>query len=71
VSGASADHYVGFAGLELTVPVARRWGIGAYLSSHDRTSQYSDKPDERRVFPEFRMFITWTSAYRPGAVLSR
>jgi hypothetical protein len=71
VSGASADHYVGFAGLELTVPVARRWGIGAYVSSYDRTSQYSDQPDERRVFPEFRLFVTWTSTYRPGAVLSR
>ena len=67
VSGASADHIVNISGLEITVPIA--WGLGVALHSeyYTRTSRYSDKPDEMREFPEARIYLTWTSASRPGA----
>jgi hypothetical protein len=65
VSGASADHVANFSGLEITVPIA--WGLGAGLHSeyYLRESRYSDRPAERRDFPEARIFVSWTTARLP------
>lgn len=62
VSGASADHFIGLSGLELTVPIARNVGVGAFLTGYARASRYSDAPNDDRDLPEAWLFITWTSA---------
>jgi hypothetical protein len=64
VSGASADHYIGFGGFELAVPIARGVGIGVHATHFSRASQYSDRPDETRDFPELRLLVNWTTAAR-------
>jgi len=69
VSGAAADHYVAFTGFETTVGVARGVGLGLCLSTYARTSRYTDKGADNRQFPELRLFVTWTAARQPGAVL--
>jgi hypothetical protein len=65
VSGASADHFVGLSGLEINVPIAWGFGVGLHSEYYERESRYSDKPDERRDFPEARVFVSWTSARLP------
>ena len=62
VSGAQADHYVAFTGLEGTLTIARGMGLGLCLSTYARASRYTDKPSDNREFPELRVFFTWTSA---------
>jgi hypothetical protein len=62
VSGAEADHFVGFGGLELTIPVAYHLSLGVHSGYYRRRSRYSDKPDETREFPELRLFLVWTGA---------
>jgi hypothetical protein len=68
VSGAQADHYVAFTGLEGTLTLARGMGLGVCLSTYARASRYTDKPPENRSFPELRVFFTWTTA-REAAVV--
>jgi len=60
VSGASADHYVEASGLELTLPVTRRFGLTAQGIDYGRLSRYSDRPDQERQFPEVRVLLSWT-----------
>jgi hypothetical protein len=62
VSGAEADHFVGFGGLELTIPVAYNLSLGLHSGYYRRESRYSDKPSETREFPELRLFLVWTSS---------
>jgi hypothetical protein len=64
VSGAEADHVVGFGGLEVTVPLVYDLGVGFHTAYYRRRSRYSDQPEEAREFPEVRLFLTWT-AFRP------
>ncbi|HEX9705056.1 MAG TPA: DUF3943 domain-containing protein [Gemmatimonadales bacterium] len=71
VSGASADHYIGFGGVELTVPIVRRLGLGVHATHFSRASQYSDRPDDARDFPELRLLLNWTAASRPAAAQTR
>lgn len=66
VSGASADHYVLFTGLEGTLGIGRGMGLGLCLSTYARSSRYTDKGPDDRKFPELRMFVTWTAARGPG-----
>lgn len=60
VSGATADHLAHFGGFEFTVPVARDFGIGIHTGYFNRLSRYSDRPDQRREYPEVRLISTWT-----------
>lgn len=60
VSGAPADHTILFTGLDVTVPITRRLGIGAYLSGARRRSYYMDLPTDRRSYLESRVYLTWT-----------
>lgn len=64
VSGAEADHVVGFGGLEVTIPVAYNLGIGFHTAYYRRRSRYSDQPEDMREFPEVRLYLAWT-AFRP------
>jgi len=70
VSGATADHYVGFGGLEATLPIRGGAGIGATIGYFSRLSRYSDKAAESREFPEARVFLTWTASVHPRPVMS-
>ena len=67
VSGASADHYIGFGGLEMTLPVpwVRGMGVGLHATHFARRSVYSDGPDETRDYPELRLVMNWTAAAFP------
>lgn len=67
VSGAAADHYVGFGGVELAVPLVGHLGLGVHATHFSRASQYSDRPDDARDFPELRFLLNWTAAARPTA----
>lgn len=62
VSGAPADHTVLFSGLDLSIPLTSRLGIGAYLSGDRRESDYSDSPRDSRSYLETRVYLTWTFA---------
>jgi len=66
VSGASADHNVSFGGLEFTIPVALDLSLALQGRYYNRVSRYSDRPDERREFPEFSVLLVWTDASLPG-----
>lgn len=62
VSGAPADHTIGFTGFDLTIPVTSRLGIGAYLSGDGRRSYYTDLPKSIRSYRETRIYVTYTFA---------
>jgi hypothetical protein len=63
LSGASADHVIGFGGLEITVPITRHGlGVAAHFTHFSRTSRYSDRPRDRRDYPEARLLVVWTKA---------
>ncbi len=64
VSGAKADHVVGFGGTELDLPVARGLGIGLHTLVYTRRSRYSDRPVESRDIPEIRLLLNWTQSVR-------
>lgn len=65
VSGATADHFVGFVGLEVSVPIAYGMGVAVHATHFSRLSRYSDRPDDTRDFPEVRLLLTWTAVGRP------
>jgi hypothetical protein len=60
VSGASADHLIVFGGAELTIPIARGFGVSVHATNFNRVSHYSDRPDDRRDYPELRILAAWT-----------
>lgn len=62
VSGASADHFLGFGGFELNAPLGSTIGLGIHHTTFLRRSVNSDRPDDVRRFPELRIFLTWTEA---------
>ena len=62
VSGAPADHTVLFSGLDVTIPVSGRMGVGAYVSAANRNSNYSDLPDEQHSYFEARVYVSWRLA---------
>jgi hypothetical protein len=64
VSGARADHTMLFSGIDVTVPISERFGIGAYLSGDRRTSDYAEFPRDERSYVETRVFVTWTFDHR-------
>lgn len=59
VSGADAEHFTHFVGLEGTVPLPAGFGIGAHGGYYLRASSYRDAPSESRRFPESRLFVAW------------
>jgi hypothetical protein len=65
VSGASADHTIWFTGAELTLPIARSLGVAAHATYFTRLSRYTDRPDDRRDYPELRLLAVWTRAGLP------
>jgi hypothetical protein len=62
VSGAPADHTVLFSGLDVTLPVSSRLGIGAYVSAANRNSDYARLPDEQHSYFETRVYLSWSLA---------
>jgi hypothetical protein len=60
ISGASSDHIITFGGFELTVPVARGFGLAAHATYFTRRSLFTDRPIERRRYPELRLLAVWT-----------
>jgi len=67
VSGEPANHTILFSGFDVTIPITRQLGIGAYVSGDRRYSDYSDFPDDNRSYLETRIYLTWNLAHgRPG-----
>lgn len=62
VSGASADHIVNVSGAELTIPIAKGFGIAGHAYTFHRDSRYSDAPRDRRSYSEQRLLLVWTRA---------
>lgn len=62
VSGAPARHTILFTGLDLSIPVNDRLGLGAYISADGRQSDYDALPNDDRSYVETRIFLTWRVA---------
>lgn len=62
VSGASADHIITVSGIELTVPLAKGFGLSGHAYLFNRDSRYSDAPRARRDYTEGRLLLVWTKA---------
>jgi hypothetical protein len=62
VSGAAADHLVNISGVELAIPVAKRFGIAAQTFIFDRESHCTDRGPDKRDYPEARLLLVWTRA---------
>lgn len=62
VSGASADHIIDVTGLELTLPIAKGFGISGHAYHFNRNSRYSDSPNDVRDYNEGRLMLVWTKA---------
>lgn len=62
ISGAEADHVISFGGTEITVPIARGLGVALHATHFSRSSRYSDRPRDRRDYPELRLLVVWTKA---------
>jgi hypothetical protein len=60
VSGATANHTLLFSGLEISIPLGERIGLGAYVSGDRRISDYSKFPADERSYLETRVYLTWT-----------
>jgi hypothetical protein len=57
VSGSPADHYIQFPSLEVAVPLASSFGIGAYAGWFHRRSTYTGRPGETMSAPELRAYL--------------
>jgi len=63
VSGASADHLIDVSGIELTLPLAKGFGVSGQVYVFNRDSRYSDgTPRSRRDYHEGRVLLVWTKA---------
>lgn len=63
VSGASANHKVGFVGVELNVPIMKGFAIAGHSTLFRRRSTYTDgTPDDKRNYTEARLLLIWTQA---------
>lgn len=67
VSGASADHFLGFGTFEITLPLGPSVGLGVHHTTFLRRTVNSDRPDDIRRFPELRIFLTWTDVTWPAS----
>ncbi len=67
VSGAEADHVVGFGGFEADIPLARGLGAGVHAVYYSRRSRYADGTVDQREFPELRLLLNWTRNVRPSS----
>ncbi len=67
VSGEPADHTILFSGLDITVPIARSFGIGAHISGDRRKSYFADLDDVERSYTETRVYLSWVPDRRLGA----
>jgi hypothetical protein len=65
VSGARADHFIGFGGFDVNVPLGNSLGLGFYNTTFLRRSVNYDRPDDVRRFPELRISLTWTEVTWP------
>ncbi len=59
-SGGAADHLVNVSTLELAIPVTHRVGIAVQTSIFDRESHYTNRPPDKRDYPEGRFMLVWT-----------
>ena len=63
VSGASANHKVGFVGVELNVPIFKSFAIAGHSTLFRRRSKYTDgTPPDNRNYTEARLLLIWTQA---------
>lgn len=62
ISGASADHIIGFTALEANVPVIANVGLALQANTYHRLSRYAGMTDDLRDYPELRVLLTWTMA---------
>jgi hypothetical protein len=66
VSGASADHFIHVSGLELTLPLAKGFGVSGHAYVFHRESRYSEAQAgtrrDVRDYPEARLLFVWTKA---------
>jgi len=60
LNGAVGDHVLQFAGVNLRVPIFKRFELGATGFYTARDSYYRDYPDVFRRFPEVRLFAGWS-----------
>jgi len=68
VSGAPANHNLLFSGLDISIPLSERLGVGAYLSGDRRRSYYFELPKTEVSYVETRFYVTWAFAQGvPGA----
>jgi len=68
VSGAPANHNLLFSGLDISIPLSDRLGVGAYLSGDRRRSYYFELPKTEVSYVETRFYVTWAFARGlPGA----
>jgi len=65
VSGSPADHYVQLPSVEIGVPVARSFGVGAYAGWYLRHSDYAGRTEEVSTYPDLRIYLTWQTRPRP------
>ena len=69
VSGAAANHWIFFSGLEVTVPIKYGVGLGFYVSGDTRSSRYAGQSSANvRQFLETRLFVSFTTS-RPASAL--
>jgi hypothetical protein len=53
-------HTLLLSGLDVTIPLGRGIGVGAYVSGDSRVSDYSEFPRDERSYVETRVYLTWT-----------
>lgn len=61
VSGANADHFTHFVGVDGILPLGRRMGIGVHTGYYVRASNYDGEPSESARFPEGRIYLAWNT----------
>ena len=50
------------SGIELTLPLAKGFGISGHTYVFNRDSRYSDAPRDKRDYHEARILLVWTKA---------
>jgi len=59
LNGAVGDHVLQFLGLDVRIPIFKKWEIGATGFYTASDNYYRDYPDVFRTFPEVRVFAGW------------
>jgi len=60
LNGAVGDHVLQFAGLDVRVPIFKKFEVGGTGFVTMRDSYYRDYPNVYRRFPEVRLFAGWS-----------